>query len=77
VLTQFATFTAGLNDFAVKSGAKPPTAPAAAANLRLYQQNLAEFEQLGARLKQLESWQRFQADDGDDRDRDDDRSDDD
>ncbi len=77
VLTQFATFTAGLNDFAVKSGAKPPTAPAAAANLRLYQQNRAEFEQLGARLKQLESWQRFQADDGDDRDRDDDRSDDD
>jgi hypothetical protein len=73
VLTQFATFTAGMNDFAVKSGAKPPTAPAAAANLRLYQQNRAEFDQLTARVKQLDSWKANQArdsNDGDSEDRD-------
>jgi hypothetical protein len=62
VLTQLATFSAGMTDYAVQAGAKPPTTPAAAANLRLYQQNRPEIEQLTARLKQLSSWQAVQAD---------------
>jgi len=66
VLTQLATYTAGMNDYAVKAGGKAPTAPAASANLRLYQQNRAEIEQLTARLQQLSSYQALQA--GDDSD---------
>jgi hypothetical protein len=61
VLTQFALFTAGVNDFAARAGAPPPTAPAAAANLELFQQNRAELEQITARLKRLPSWQALQA----------------
>lgn len=57
VLTQFALFQAGLNDFAVGAGGPTPTAPAAAANLRLYRENKPELEQMSARLKQLASWQ--------------------
>jgi len=68
VLTQFAIVTAGVNDWAVKSGGKTPTAPAAAANLRLYQQNRAEIEAISARIKELESYQAFQAGDSEDRD---------
>jgi hypothetical protein len=63
VLTQFATFAAGMTEFAVRAGAPSPTAPAAAANLRLYQQNRAELEQITARLKELASWQALQAGD--------------
>jgi hypothetical protein len=68
VLTQFAMFTAGMNDWAVTAGAKPPTAPVAAANLRLYQQNRPEIDQINAKLKQLESYQRNQTQDSEDRD---------
>lgn len=61
VLTQFATFTAGVTDFAVRAGAPAPSAPAAVANLQLFQQNRPELEQITARLKQLASWQALQA----------------
>ena len=61
VLTQLAMFVAGVTDVTVRAGAKTPTAPAAAANLRLYQQNRAEIEGMTARLKQLASWQALQA----------------
>ncbi len=61
VLTQFATFTAAVNDFAVRSGAPAPTAPAAVANLELFQQNRTELDQITARLKRLPSWQALQA----------------
>ena len=63
VLTQITTFTAGMADVAVRAGAKPPTAPAAAANLRLYQQNRAELEQITVRLNQLASVRAFQGGD--------------
>lgn len=56
VLTQFALFTAGMTDFAVKAGGKAPTAPAALANLQLYQQNRTEIEGITARLQKLESF---------------------
>jgi hypothetical protein len=64
VLTQFAVFTAGVNDFAVKAGAPAPTAPAAVANLELYRQNRTELDQITARLKRLASWQALQAREG-------------
>ena len=67
VLTQFAMFAAGVNDFAVGAGAPAPTAPAAAANLRLYRENRAELEQMTTRLKQMASWQALRStDDGED-----------
>ena len=66
VLTQFALFTAGMNEYAAKSGGSPPTGKTAAANLKVYQQNRSEIDQITAKLKTLDSWQAQQGDDSDD-----------
>ena len=66
VLTQFALLSAGLNAYVVKQGGKPESTPAAAANLKLYQQNEKEIDQITAKLKTLASWQDEEGDDDSD-----------
>jgi len=55
VLTHLATVTTGMTATAVQGGAKPPTAPAAVANLKLYKQNRAEIDRLMSELKKSPS----------------------